>query len=172
VTLPAPAQTPNAPAWIDLKLATPLKLTGADVWLEVQAARGSVIWSPAEPQADPADDALVVRRTSSGTYVGLSTVSGVSTHSAAVRVVGSSSPNNPLPAVVAAVAGDTSTTPVAAVPTANGTAIKLNLASAAKPTKDNSTGDWQLPLSLTIFAPGSYAISAAEIQYKPPTSGG
>ena len=130
------------------------------------------IWSPAEPQADPTDDALVLRRTSSGTYVGLSTVSGVSTHSGAVRVVGSSSPNNPLPAVVVAVAGDSSTTPVAAVPSPNGTAIKLNLAVPAKPKKDDSTGDWELPVNLTIYTPGSYAISAAELQYQPATSGG
>jgi hypothetical protein len=171
VTLQAAAQPSSVPTWVDLKLAAPVKLSGSDVWLELQAARGSVVWSPAEPQADSTDDALVVRRTSSGTYVGLSTVSNVSTHLAAVRVVGSSNPNSPLPAVVVSVAGDTSTTPVAAVPTPNGTTIKLNLGTPARPRKTDS-GDWELVLQLTIYAPGSYAISATELQYQPATSGG
>jgi hypothetical protein len=171
VTLPAPAQPSSAPTYVSLNLATPLKLSGSDVWVELQAARGSAVWSPAEPQADSTDDALVMRRTSSGAYVGLSTVSNVSTHAAALRVVGSSHPNSPLPAAVVAVAGDTSTTPVAAVPTPNGTTIKLNLGTPAKPRKTDM-GDWELPLQLTIFTPGSYAISAAELQYQPATSGG
>ena len=171
VTLQPPAGPSSGPTWIDLTLTTPLKLAdSAVVWLELQAARGTVVWSLAEPQADPDGDALLRRRTSSGTYVALSTVTGVPTYAGALRVVGQGKPNEPLPAVVAAVAGDTTSKPVAAVPTPDGTTIVLGLSAPAATAAVAGGSDRELPLELTISTPGSYAVTSAELQYKLSTS--
>lgn len=173
VTLAAPAAGPSAPAtWIDLMLAAPHKLAdGEVVWLELQVARGSVVWPLAEPQADPHDDARLRWRTSSGICAALSAVSGLPPFVSAVRVVGTGKPNAPLPALAAAVERDTQSAPVACVPAPAGTTIILGLGGPATPTPVGGSADRELRLELTISTPGSYAVGSAELQYKATASG-
>jgi hypothetical protein len=170
VTLQPPDRAaPAGPAWIDLGLATPHQLAGgAFVWLELQVARGSIVWKLAVPHADPKSNAQLRRRTSSGTYVGLSTIAGITGFSGALRVVGQEKPNDPLAAVRVAVAGGADT--VAGVPTQAGTTMILGLqAPGVVPAPLAGTSDRELPLELTISTPGSYAVTSAELQYTQPS---
>ena len=150
--------------WIDLALTAPHALKSTDVvWLEVQAARGSVVWRLATPPAHTDDDAPLRRRTSSGTYVPLSTLSKVP-YTGALRVVGQERPNDPLAAVLVAATGAGASGTVAGVPTQAGTTLALVLdppVAFAAPT----SGDADFSLDLTISAPGAYAITSAELQY-------
>jgi hypothetical protein len=168
------AQGAPSPDWIDLKLATPHQLADGDVvWIELQTASGQLVWSLAQPQADPQDDALVLRRTASGGYVGLPTLKpGDPPWAGAIRVVGSEKANDPLPALVAGVHGDTVTTPVACVPTQAGVTIVLNLNTPTSPQQVAGSSDRELQLDLTISTPGSYAVSSAELRYKQASSEG
>jgi hypothetical protein len=159
VTLEASAN--GDATWIDLALATQHPLAGADpVWLEVQAARGTVVWKLALPAADADDDAPLRRRTSNGKYVALSALESVS-YTGAIRVVGQQRPNDPLAAVLVAPTGAAVSGTVAGVPTQGGTALALVLDPAVSFTPDGR----DFSLDLTISAPGSYAVSSAELQY-------
>lgn len=170
VTLQATAATPPAaPGWIDLALTTPHQLTaGEHVWLELQVARGSLVWKLAEVSGSDADNAVLRRRTSSGKYVELTTFGDVENYAAALRVVGQERPNDPLAAVQVAVAGGSDT--VAGVPTQGGTTLILGLTGPGfAPTPiAGGGGDLEVPLELTISTPGSYAITSAELQYTQP----
>jgi len=170
VTLSPPAASgADTVNWIDLTLTAPHPLaSGEIVWLELQAARGSVTWKMAVRPADEGSVAQLRRRTANGTYVPLSPLADA--YAGALRVVGQERPNEPLAAVEAAVAGAESSGTVAGVPTQAGTTLALALhppiAFPAAPKGDAS----QFPLEMTISTPGSFAITAAELQYT--TSGG
>lgn len=157
VTLQPPTTADTT--WIDLALTAPHKLRSNEtVWLEVQAARGSVIWKVATPPADDDEAAPLRRRTSSGRYVPLSTLDEVP-YTGALRVVGDERANDPLAAVLVSAAAAPTSGTVAAVPTPAGTAMALVLDPAV------SFADSNFELDLTISAPGSYAITSAELQY-------
>jgi hypothetical protein len=158
------------PVWIDLPLTTQHTIASGDVlWVEVQAARGSVKWKLATPPADANDTAQLRRRTSSGTYVELSSLSDVH-FTGALRVVGQEKPNDPLAAVLVAVHGAGASGTVAGVPTQAGTTLILTLNPPVTFPATPESADTDFALDLTISAPGSYAITAAELQYT--TSGG
>jgi hypothetical protein len=150
--------------WIDLALTKALALEGGRaVWLEVQAARGSVVWKLAVPPALDADAAPLRRRTPNGRFVALSALTGLP-YMGALRVVGQERPNDPLAAVLISATGAGASGTVAGVPTQAGTAMALVLdppVSLAAP----AAGDADFSLDLTISAPGSYAITSAELQY-------
>jgi hypothetical protein len=170
VTLPPPAASAaEAVTWIDLALTAPHPLaSGEIVWLEVQAARGTITWKMALRPGDDGSVAQLRRRASSGLYVHLSPFADE--YAGAVRVVGQERPNEPLAAVEAAVAGAEANGSVAGVPTQAGTTLVLALNPAvAFPTAPNGDAS-QFPLELTIATPGAYAVTAAELQYT--TSGG
>lgn len=156
--------TTSDPTWIDLALTAPHALKSSDVvWLEVQAARGTVVWKLATPPAHAGDDAPLRRRTPSGSYVALSTLASLP-YTGALRVVGQEKPNDPLAAVIVSATGSGASGTVAGVPTQGGTTLALVLdppVTFAAPT----TGDADFSLDLTISAPGSYAITSAELQY-------
>jgi hypothetical protein len=167
---PATLTAADAPGWIDLALKAPHRLAGSEiVWLELQVARGSIVWKLATPHTDANTNAELRRRTSSGTYVELSTLADTpGGYSGALRVVGQEKPNDPLAAVQVAVAGKTES--VSGVPTQAGATMILGLTQpgvAPSPIGD----DFDIPLELTISTPGSYAISAAELRYKQPSEG-
>jgi hypothetical protein len=144
-------------AWIDLALTSPHPLKSADViWLELQAARGAVAWKLAP---DDAAEAPLARRAPNGRYVGLSPLAGSLT--GALRVVGVERTNNPLAAVIVAATAHTSSGTVAGVPTQTGTTLALVLDPPVSFAPDGS----DFSLDLTISAPGSYAVSSAELQY-------
>jgi hypothetical protein len=158
------ASTTADPTWIDLALAAAHTLKSEEtVWLEVQAARGSVIWKVATPPGDDDDAAPLRRKTSSGRYVPLSTLDEVP-YTGALRVVGQERANDPLAAVLVSAAGSGTSGTVAGVPTQAGTAMALVLDPPVT-FPDSSTGDPNFQLDLTISAPGSYAITSAELQY-------
>jgi hypothetical protein len=156
--------TSTEPAWIDLALTTKHPLKSSDVlWLEVQAARGSVRWKLAVPSSDANENATLRRRTSSGKYVALSTLASLP-YMGALRVAGEERPNDPLAAVIVAATGAGASGTVAGVPTQAGTTLALVLnppVTFAPP----ASGSADFPLDLTISTPGSYAIAAAELQY-------
>jgi len=153
---------PSADAtWIDLALAKALPLeTDQTVWLEVQAARGSAVWKLAVPPAIEADAAPLRRKTSNGRFVALSALTGLP-YTGALRVVGQERANDPLAAVLVSATGAAASGTVAGVPTQAGTAMALVL----DPPVSLEAGDADFSLDLTISAPGSYAITAAELQY-------
>ena len=161
---PVTLQPSADPVWIDLVLAKALPLEPDEtVWLEVQAARGSVVWKLAVPPALVADSAPLRRKTSNGRFVALSALTGLP-YTGALRVVGQERPNDPLAAVLVSATGAAAAGTVAGVPTQAGTAMALVLdppVQLAAPT----AGDADFSLDLTISAPGSYAITAAELQY-------
>ena len=161
----------DTPAWVDLALAAPHKLAGSEhLWLELQVARGSLVWKLAEIPADDHEKAELRRRTPSGKYVELSTFGDLAEYVAALRVVGQEKANNPLAAVTAAVVGAPDT--VAGVPTQAGTTLNLGIKrSEGVAPSPVASGDFEVPLELTIATPGSYAITSAELQYTQ-TSGG
>jgi hypothetical protein len=151
-------------AWIDLALTTPKALKGSEiVWLEVQAARGSVVWKVAVPPAHDSDAAHLRRKTSSGRYVPLSTLAGVP-YTGAMRVVGQERANDPLAAVLVSATGAGVSGTVAGVPTQAGTTMAVVLQPPV-PFTAPTDADPDFSLDLTISAPGSYAITAAELQY-------
>ena len=158
----------SAPGWIDLALTTPHQLSGTDVvWVELQVARGSLVWSLAELSSTDAENAELRRRTSSGKYVKLSTLVGIADYAGALRVVGQEKANDPLAAVQVAIAGGTDV--VAGVPTQAGTTMNLGIAgTGVVPSPLASGDDREVPLELTIATPGSYAITSAELQYTQP----
>jgi hypothetical protein len=155
--------TPDT-VWIDLALTKTLPLEGGRaVWLEVQAARGSVVWKLAVPPALDADAAPLRRRTPNGRFVALSALTGLP-YMGALRVVGQERPNDPLAAVLVSATGAGASGTVAGVPTQAGTAMALVLdppVSLAAP----AAGDADFSLDQTNSAPGSYAITSAELQY-------
>ena len=158
----------STPGWIDLVLTTPQKLAGPEVvWVELQVARGSLIWTLAEISNTDADNAELRRRTSSGKYVKLSTLAGISDYAGALRVVGQEKANDPLAAVQVAIAGGTDV--VSGVPTQAGTTMNLGIGgTGVVPSPLAGSTDREVPLELTIATPGSYAITSAELQYTQP----
>ena len=56
---------------------------------------------------------------------------------------------------------------VGGVPTPNGTTMGLNLSSPVELTPAPGGADSEFDLELTIATPGSYAVTAAELQYTP-----
>jgi hypothetical protein len=165
---PATLTATTAPGWIDLALTTPHQLSGTEVvWIELQVARGSLVWSLAELSATDAENAELRRRTSSGKYVKLSTLAGIADYAGALRVVGQEKANDPLAAVQVAIAGGTDV--VAGVPTQAGTTMNLGITgTGVVPSPLASGNDREVPLELTIATPGSYAITSAELQYTQP----
>jgi hypothetical protein len=166
---PATLSEATSPGWVDLALTAPHKLAANDVvWLELQVARGSLVWTLAEVVgAVSDDDAELRRRTPSGNYVGLTTLAGVSDYAGALRVVGEEKANDPLAAVQVAATGAPDR--IAGVPTQAGTTMILGIANGVAPSL-LADADFEVPLELTIATPGSYAITSAELQYT--TSGG
>ena len=157
VTLQPPTTTDTT--WIDLALTAPHTLKSNEtLWLEVQAARGSVVWKVATPPGTDDEAAPLRRKTSSGRYVPLSTLDEVP-YTGALRVVGQERANDPLAAVLVSATSAPGSGTVAAVPTPAGTAMALVLDPAV------SFSDPNFALDLTISAPGSYAITSAELQY-------
>lgn len=158
----------STPGWVDLALTTPQKLSGAEVvWVELQVARGSLVWTLAEISNTDANNAELRRRTSSGKYVKLSTLAGISDYAGALRVVGQEKANDPLAAVQVAIAGGTDV--VAGVPTQAGTTMNLGIGgTGVVPSPLAGSDDREVPLELTIATPGSYAITSAELQYTQP----
>jgi hypothetical protein len=158
----------STPGWVDLALTTPQTLSGAEVvWVELQIARGSLIWTLAEISNADADNAELRRRTSSGKYVKLSTLAGIPDYAGALRVVGQEKANDPLAAVRVAIAGGTDV--VAGVPTQAGTTMNLGIGgTGVVPSPLAGGDDREVPLELTIATPGSYAITSAELQYTQP----
>ena len=158
----------STPGWVDLALTMPQTLSGAEVvWVELQVARGSLIWTLAEISNTDADNAELRRRTSSGKYVKLSALAGIPDYAGALRVVGQEKANDPLAAVQVAVAGGTDF--VAGVPTQAGTTMNLGIGgTGVVPSPLAGGDDREVPLELTIATPGSYAITSAELQYTQP----
>src|SRR5581483_4600148 len=133
--------------------------------VELQGGSGSLVWSLADQRSDPRENALVQRRTANGSYVAISTLRpGDPAWAAALRVVGDERSGGPVPALSVAVHGDTATTAVESVPTPAGAAIVLALNSPAAPQPLGAGPDRQLCMDLTVSAPGSYAVSAAELR--------
>ena len=96
----------SAPGWIDLALTTPHQLSARGVvWLELQVARGSLVWKLAEPSTLPSDNAVLGGARRPASTSSLSTFDDVGDYAAALRVVGQERPNQPLAALRAAVAG-------------------------------------------------------------------
>src|SRR5262249_41772191 len=102
--------------------------------------------------------APLLRKTSNGRYVPLSTLDEVP-YTGALRVVGQERANDPLAAVLVSSTGHAASGTVAAVPTPAGTAMALGLDPPVQFSDPNFS------LDLTISAPGSYAITSAELQY-------
>jgi hypothetical protein len=166
---PATLTASSTPGWVDLALATPHKLvSGEVVWLELQVARGSLVWALAAVSSADADNAELRRRTPSGKYVPLTALVGIPDYAGALRVVGEEKANDPLAAVRVAPAGGTDV--IAGVPTQAGTTMILGISDGVVPSP-LAGGDFEVPLELTIATPGSYAITSAELQYTQ-TSGG
>jgi hypothetical protein len=160
----------DTPAWIDLALAAPHKLAGIEhLWLELQVARGSLVWKLAQIPASADAKAELRRRTSSGKYVSLSTFAELTEYAAALRVVGQEKPNDPLAAVQVALPGGADV--VAGVPSQAGTTMILGIPAGVAPSPLGGGDDREVPLELTISTPGSYAITSAELQYTQPSGG-
>ena len=162
---PPTAAASGDPVWIDLALTTAHAVAANElVWLDVQVARGSVVWSLAVPGSEDGDNATLRRRTSSGLYVPLSSLLDIP-YAGALRVVGQEKPNDPLAAIEVTVAGAAANGSVVGVPTPAGAPMVLKLQPGvpfpAPPGGDTS----EFPLELTISTPGSYAITSAELQY-------
>jgi hypothetical protein len=166
---PATLAASTAPAWIDLALTTPHQLAADEVvWVELEVGRGSLVWTLAALSSTDADNAELRRRTSSGKFVSLTTLVGITDYVGALRVVGEQKANDPLAAVRVAPAGGTDV--IAGVPTQAGTKMLLCISAGIAPSA-LADGDFEVPLELTIATPGSYAITSAELQYTQ-TSGG
>jgi hypothetical protein len=151
------------PTWITLPLAKELKLKPEPLWVALQLARGSVGWRLAVPSGQPELDPKPLRRTPSGAVRPLSTVAGVSTGAAALRVGGSAPGNAPQAALVAQVEG--APVDVAATPTQGGVLAALRLPAPVTVTTPGAFVDGALQIRLTIAAPGSYSFSDVRVAY-------
>jgi hypothetical protein len=151
--------------WTTLPFSKPWPVVpGERVWVQLQLARGQLVWPLAEPAAQPSGRAPLRRRTPSGTYRLLSTAQGVATSSGAVRVVGEPPPNAPLGALDAQVAGTSEV--VSFTPSAEGVRAAIRVAQPVTAATPGALVDGALQVRLTVSAPGPYAFSDAKVAFR------
>lgn len=156
---PASVRGGGGAGWVTLELTEPLEPPGP-LWLEVQAASGSIAWGlTPSPATDPrAPGATLRRRLPGGGVRPLSQVAALSERLGALRVVGVPDPNQPIEALSVAVDDDPNPAPF--TPTSDGVRVQLGRAEALTPEGG------LLHLTGEAAASGSYTFEGLSVIYQ------
>lgn len=165
--LPVRVAPGTAAEWVTLELAEPTEPPVA-LWLELQAASGSLAWQLTAATADDLDapGAPLRRRLPGGGVRPLTTVQALSERLGMLRLVGVPDPNRPVEALELGVGADGQRAPF--TPTGDGVAVQLGRTPAATPT--TAPQGQMLALTGAAAAPGSYTFEQLTVVYQEPPS--